>query len=48
MGGSVSVNSKKGVGTDFAIDLKTWSLVSKSKLQKNTNIKLMSGRLDPK
>ena len=33
MGGEVKVNSEPGEGTDFSIDLKTWCLVSRTRLQ---------------
>ena len=47
MGGDVKVNSEIDRGTDFIIDLKSWCLVSKAKLQNTYNIKNMNGRLSP-
>ena len=48
MGGKVDVKSTLNKGTDFTIDLKTWCLVSKAKIQQNKNIRLMQGSISPR
>ena len=48
MGGDVKVDSELDRGTDFIIDLKTWCLVPKAKLQLLYNNKNISGRLSPR